>query len=209
MKAHRSHTVLLLATAVFALPASAQTLESYGVFGGLSRSQSGGGFVALAEDLGGVINPKYGIKLGGFAHFTLAPNTTLRGEMGLAQQGFRIPPENGLRERALDVNYLDFAGVVRRSFPQESVTPWVGAGPVISMRMSADGSVDEVSEDISDEISGSDFGLAVEVGASREVLDFGLRYVFGLTDINAVSDDADETIKNRGLALTVSYLIPR
>jgi len=208
MKSLRTLIWAAMIAAAGTLPAQAQTVESFGAFGGFSRASSGGSFIDLIKDVGGVVNPRYGLTLGGFANLSLAPNTIARAELGLSQRGFRVPPENGLRRRELDLTYVTLAGLARRSFPGESVNPWIGAGPVISIRASANGTIDDSSNDVSDEMSSTDFGFALEAGATRDVLDFGVRYVVGLSNVSS-SSDSDEGFKNRGLAFTVSYLIPR
>jgi len=197
-----------LSLAVGAPSLSAQTLQNVGAFAGVSRAAPGGGFIDLLKDVGGTVNPRYGFTLGGFASFLLAPDTHLRAELGVTQKGYRVPPDNGLRRRELDLTYVDLAGVVRRGFPVDGVSPWIGAGPVLSFRASANGRRDDDRQDVSDEVTGRDLGFALEAGATRNQVEFGIRYVLGLSDVT-VSDDPDEEMKNRGVTLTVSYLVPR
>jgi len=204
----RSALFVLMLALVPAGPAAAQELESFGVIGGMSRTTMGGGFFDLVKDVGGTVNPRYGVALGGFASFNLAPSTSLRAELLFAQNGVRIPTDGGLRERDIDVTYFDASGLVRRVFPLESVVPWVGAGPTLSFRGSVNGRVDGVEVDASDEVKGIDFGFALEAGAGRDNIDVGVRYILGLTNISE-SSDPDEESKNRGLFLLVSYAFPR
>lgn len=208
MNTTRSALFVLMLTLVTVGPAAAQELESFGVVGGMSRTTMGGGFFDLVKDVGGTVNPRYGIALGGFASFNLAPSTSLRAELLFTQKGVRIPSDGGLRERDLDITYFDVSGLIRRAFPLESVVPWVGAGPTVSLKGSASGAVDGVEVDVSDEVKGIDFGFALEAGAGKDNVDVGVRYLMGLTNISE-SSDPDEESKNRGLFLLVSYAFPR
>lgn len=208
MKTIRSATVALALCGLAFAPAAAQQLESLGVVGGLSRATMGGGFFDLVQDVGGTVDPRFGIALGGFASFGLAPNTSVRAELLFTQKGVRIPTDGGLRRRDLDITYFDLSGLVRRRFPLASVTPWVGAGPAVSIRGSATGRVGDSEGDFSDEVKGIDFGFALEAGAGKDQWDVGLRYLLGLSNISE-SSDPDEESKNRGLFVTFSYAFPR
>ena len=199
---------VLVALGLTVLPAAAQQVESLGLVGGMSRATMGGGFFDLVQDVGGTVNPRFGVALGGFASFGLAPNTSLRAELLFTQKGVRIPTDGGLRRRDLDVTYFDMNGLVRRRFPLASVTPWVGAGATLSFRGSATGRIDDTEGDFSDEVKGVDFGFALEAGAGQGPWDVGLRYLLGLSNISE-SPDPDEESKNRGLFLLVSYAFPR
>lgn len=208
MRIIRSALVAIALGALAAAPAAAQQLESLGVVGGLSRATMGGGFFELVQDVGGTVDPRFGVALGGFASFGLAPNTSLRAELLFTQKGVRIPTDGGLRRRDLDITYFDLSGLVRRSFPLASITPWVGVGPALSFRASATGRVGDTQGDFSDEVKGVDFGFALEAGAGRDRWDVGLRYLLGLSNISE-SSDPDEESKNRGLFVTFSYAFPR
>lgn len=208
MKIFHAASAMLLVGALAVGPADAQELESFGVVGGISRATMGGGFIDLINDVGGSVDARFGIALGGFASFGLAPNTSLRGELMFTQKGFRVPPDNGLTRRELDVTYFDLSALVRRRFPLDAATPWVGAGPVLSFRGGATGVVGDNEGDFSDELKGVDFGLGIEAGAGLNNVDVGVRYLLGLSNVSE-SPDPDEASKNRAMFLTVSYTIPR
>lgn len=208
MKTFHAASAVLALTFLTTAPGAAQELESFGVIGGVSRATMGGGFIDLINDVGGSVDARFGIALGAFASFGLAPSTSLRGELMFTQKGFRVPPDNGLTRRELDITYFDLSALVRRSFSAGTVAPWVGAGPVLSFRSGATGRVDDFEGDYSDEVKGVDFGLGIEVGAGRSNVDVGLRYLLGLSNISE-SSDPDEESKNRAMFLTVSYTIPR
>ena len=112
-----------IATVLATAPLSAQRLDGWGVLGGINRATMTGGFIDVVKDAGGVVNPRYGFTVGGFASLSLATDTWLRPEVAITQKGVRVPPENGLRRRDLDLTYLDVAALVRRSIPA-----WLIAG---------------------------------------------------------------------------------
>jgi hypothetical protein len=208
MNALRSFVVACLATAFLLTPAAAQQLDGYGLQAGVNRATMSGSFFDLVKDAGGSVNARWGFTLGGFASLGIATNTQLRPELSYTQRGVRVPAENGLRQRDLDLGYIDLAALVRRSFPMESVSPWVGAGAVLSINASSSAQVDDTEIDVSDEIKGTDFGLALEAGAGNGTWEVGLRYLLGLSNISE-SSDSDEAAKNRSLSVTVSYNLKR
>lgn len=208
MNASRSFVVTCIATAFLLTPAAAQQLDQYGLQLGLNRATMSGGFLDLVKDAGGSVNARYGFTLGGFVSLGIATNTALRPELAYTQKGVRIPSESGVKQRDLDLGYIDLAALVRRSFPQQSVSPWVGLGAVVSVNTSAGATSDDQEFDVSDEIKGTDFGLALEAGAGNGTWDVGLRYLLGLPNVSE-STDPEEEAKNRGLSLTVSYNLKR
>ena len=197
------------ASAVYA-PLSARQLEldGYGVAAGINRATMGGGFYELVKDVGGVVNPRYGLSIGGFASLPVAPETWIRPELALTQKGVRVPRDGGLKKRDLDLTYLDVAALVRRAVPVSSVESWVAGGPIVSMKMSATARVSENEFDASDEITGADLGLALEAGGTRGAVDMSLRYILGLSNVSTHSDP-DEAGKNRGLQIKVAYNLKR
>jgi len=208
MNVLRTLAVACAATALLLTPAAAQQLDGYGLQVGVNRATMSGGFLDLVNDVGGSVNARWGFTLGGFASMGIATNTVFRPELAYTQRGVRIPAENGVRQRDLDLGYIDLAALVRRSFPMESVSPWAGAGVVLSLNTSSSAQVDDTEVDVSDEIKGTDFGLALEAGAGNGTWDVGLRYLLGLSNVSE-SSDSDEEAKNRGLSLTVSYNLKR
>jgi hypothetical protein len=88
--------------------------------------------------------------------------------------------------------------------PEGPVRPILFAGPAIGFMLSAEEVYDGESEDISDEVTGTDFGVVfgggLEFKAGRAVLTLDVRYDMGLTDVEA-SDELQ--VKNK----TVSVMI--
>lgn len=196
------------AAAIGLAPVDAQQLDAYGIVGGINRATMSGGFVDLVKDVGGSVNPKYGFTIGGFAALTIAPATTFRPEVTITQKGVRIPGDNGLRRRDLDLTYVDVAALVRRAVPVGSLAAWFGGGPVLGLNMSAQGRVDDNEFDASDEIKGTELAFALEAGVSQGAVDVGLRYALGLANVST-SPDPDEHSKNRGLQVIVAYNLKR
>ncbi|NNF15033.1 MAG: PorT family protein [Gemmatimonadetes bacterium] len=195
-----------LAATVAVLPVSAQSMVGWGATAGLTRATLVGGFPDLIQDVGGSVNPRYGISVGGYVLFAMGDQLWFRPELAITQKGYRVPGENGVRRRELDMTNAELGAYARRTFPLSSLQGWVGAGPVLSLNLSANGVVGENEIDVSDEIVGSDFGIGLEAGVNHDRMGFGLRYVLGLRDITE-SSDPDESAKNRGLLLVVSYAI--
>ncbi len=209
MNPRRYLIVAALVAAPAVTPVGAQQLDGWGVTGGLNRATLAGGFMDLVRDRGGIVNPRYGFTVGGYASLALAPATSLRPELAITQRGARIPAENGVRRRDMNLTYLAAAAMARRAIPLGSVAGWVGAGPTLSLKLSAKGRIDdEDGIDFSDEVKGTDLGLAFEAGITRGQVDVGLRYLFGITNIST-SSDPDEAAKNRGLGVVVSYGLKR
>ncbi len=188
-------------------PLSAQSVEEYGFTAGLSRATLAGGFTDFVSDRGGNPGARIGFALGGYAHVALNEAFTLRPELMFVQRGNRIPAENGVRRRDLDLDYIDVSALVRRHFPVGDLQGWVGGGATVSLLAGSGGRVGEVTiDDVSDEIEGTDFGVALEAGADRGRFGFGLRYSLGLANIST-SPDSDESANNRSLMLLVSYAV--
>lgn len=191
-----------------AVSSAGQEVLDYGVTGGLTRSVIGGGFADLVQDVGGSIDPRYGITLGGYATWSVKDAFQLVSELTLTQKGVRIPPENGVKRRDLDFTYIDLAGIVVRPFPGETYTPWIGAGPVLSFKVAADGRVGDNSFDASDEFTGTDFGVGVDGGVAKGALRVGVRYVLGLKNVSTQSGE-NEDGSNRSFMLKVSYSLKK
>jgi hypothetical protein len=180
--------------------------ERVGVKAGLNFASQYGGFYDFVRDVGGEVDSRTGIALGVFGEMALRQRYTLQPEIFYSQRGARIPGENGLRKRDVDLSYLEFSAIGKMNFPLQSMTPFVAMGPVLGFLGGATGRVDEYEQSIEDEISGVDFGLAFGGGVTRGPIGIEARYVVGLKDV--VSDDSEA--KNRGLSLLMSYaLYPR
>jgi hypothetical protein len=195
-----------VALALHTADAEAQVFQRIGIKAGLNFSSQGGDFYDFVREVGGEVNARTGISLGLFAERMVNDRLTIVPELFYAQRGVRIPGENGLRSRELDLSYAEFSAIGKITFPLETIAPFVTAGPVLGILGGATGRVDDNEQSVEDEISGADFGFAIGGGVDRGPIGIEARYVLGLKDV--VTDD-DEG-KNRGLSVLVSYaLYPR
>jgi hypothetical protein len=112
-------------------------------------------------------------------------------------------------DASIKLDYIEIPMLAMLTIPMEGrFTPNVFFGPSVAFNVSAKYSVAGYSEDIKDEISTTDVGIAV--GAGVKVGDLGpgaitadIRYTIGLT--NVLDDDSDDSIKNRVLCFMVGY----
>lgn len=198
-------------TGALLVPASASAqLNGVGVRLGLGHASMGGGYRDLVNDVGGKMEGRTGIVAGAFVDYglpLLAGRLSVQAGAELTQKGMRIPPDGGLRERKLDVSYLDIPVVARAAFDAGQVRPYVIAGPVFSLRTSTRGEIDGEEVDTTDDVTGSDVGFAFGVGGQRDRFGIELRYVLGMSNVSE-SNDPDETAKNRQWSIVASYTLP-
>ena len=202
-------TLGLAATLFGAAPVSAQ-LNTLGFQVGLGRASQVGGFADLIEDVGGTTKARTGIVASAYVDYGL-PNVhdmlSIQAGLGIAQKGTRIPPDGGLKQRALDITYVEIPVLAKATISHGLYRPYVVAGPVLALKMSAGGEVDGESVDADDEVKGTDLGFALGVGGRRGPFGLELRYTLGLVNITE-STDPQESAKNRQWGLVASYEIP-
>jgi hypothetical protein len=202
-------TVVLAGTFLVQSPASAQ-ISTLGVRLGFARATQVGGFADLIEDVGGKTQSRTGVVAGGYVVYdnpVFPGPLSVQAGLELAQKGMRIPSDGGLKERALDITYLEVPVLARASHTVGQYQPYAVAGPVLAMRMSTAGAVDGQDVDTGDEVKSTDLGFAFGVGGRRGPFGVELRYVLGLSNISA-SNDPDEAARNRHLSVVGSYEIP-
>jgi hypothetical protein len=201
--------LLALAGTLFThAPVSAQ-VEAVGFRLGLSRATLGGGFAELAEDNGFDLGSRSGFVAGAFVDYGLRgvhERLSIQAGLELAQKGNRIDFD-GESFRTLDLTYVEIPVLANVSFERGSDRAYVLAGPVLSFKQGASGTIDGEPTDPDDELKGSDVGLALGVGAQRDRFGVELRYAHGLPNITTHSDP-DESAKNRQWTLVATYRIP-
>jgi hypothetical protein len=198
--------VLMLGATTAAAAGDSPFFERLGVKTGLSFSSQVGGFYDFVRDKGGQVESRTGIALGVFGEIPLHERFSIESEMSYSQRGVRIPEENGVRKRELDLSYAEFSAIGKLKLPLQSMTPFITTGPVLGVLGGATGRVGDHEQSIRDELSGVDFALAFGGGITRGPIGIELRYLIGLTDIVLDEDVA----KNRGLSVLMSYeLYPR
>lgn len=179
----------------------------YGLVLGVNRTN------IVGDDVGDV-DPKLGLTLGVAGTKELENNLSLRGELVFTMKGGKSEDTFGGDTYVawLNLNYIEIPVLLQYDFTtEESLSPWVQAGPAISYNLSAKGKSevngDTSEEDIGDNIKAIDFSIVVGAGIRTKIIDqkasFGLRYVFGLTSIDDSGDDDD--VKNSAISLIASY----
>ncbi len=199
--------VAVLAVALMAGVAAAQEtgLVGKGLKLGLSMYTFGGS----DNEMEGVSpDSRMGLGAGGFLTFALGPNLALQPELLYVQKGAKY--EEGGVTATLKFDYLDIPVLLKYRFPTEgSIRPNLFAGPVGSIKMSADLKVEaggeDASTDVSDEVKGFDFGVAfgggLDFALSSSTLTFDVRYTLAMTDWP--DTDVSASAKNNGWLVTV------
>lgn len=153
-----------------------------------------------------------GFLVGGFAIIDFGGPFAIQPEVRYIQRGYGVDVSVSFQgqeqtvEGSINLSYIDIPILARFKFPSGGITPHVIAGPTVGFNLNAESEFDDETEDISDGVSGTDFGL--EFGAG---VDFGLgagtvtvdaRYGLGLTD---VPDEGDISLTNRAIMITAGF----
>jgi opacity protein-like surface antigen len=177
------------------------------------------------------LGPEAGINIANFSG-TPDPNTNTRTglifganlELGFSknfsvQPGLRFIMKGASSSSAAGtvtdkLNYLEIPVLLKVNFPLTEVLPYLIAGPVLGINMSA--SEDQTptggtttTVDVSNSISGTDFNLLVGGGVGfrltkRIDLFAQFAYAFGLSNI--LKNNTTSTLKNNGIQLTAGAM---
>jgi hypothetical protein len=211
MSMARAATGILTLVACLFVPTTASSqFNAVGFRLGVGVATQGGGFQDLVKEVGGKTESRTGLVAGAYVNYGLASTegrVSFQGGLGLAQKGVRIPSDGGLVPRTLDITYLDIPILAKASFGSGQFRPYVVAGPVLSLKLSASATRDEQDIDVDDELKGTDFSVALGGGVQRERIGIEVRYVLGLSDITE-SSDPDESAKNRIWEIVGTYELP-
>lgn len=218
-------STLLFLAASFAGTSSAQVQWQLGFKGGLnlgkvtgdtefsdSFTDPGVGEVEFDGDIDGF---RKGFVGGAFATAQVNPRFGVRVEALYAQKGgkgeFDVTVDGspfGTGDAGYKFDYFEIPILAVGSFPMGETTSFdIFAGPAIAFNMGADGVVElegeEAEEDFSDEVKGTDFGIAFGAGvtiSANETMNVVIdgRYTLGLSE---VPEDGDGlSLKNQSLA---------
>lgn len=198
----------VLGVAMLAGTAAAQTgLVGKGFKAGLAMSTFTGDDNKM-DDLSP--DSRMGLGFGGFLTFGLGPNFALQPEVLYMMKGAKY--EEGDAKLTYKLNYLDIPVLFKYRFPTAGNTrPNLFAGPVLGFKMSADATYeedgDEETEDVSDMLKSTDFGLTIGGGLdfamASTTITFDVRYTMGMSDIPDDPDADDVSLKNAGWLVTV------
>jgi hypothetical protein len=213
-------SLLTLATLVALVPSAALEAQSIIGFGAGIRSSS---LNFDPSDQGAFDGSRTGISVSGFVGIPLSETFRIQPGLGYAQRG------GGESEQGVDVtlnlDYIEIPVMGVFSVPSEGpVGVHVFGGPMFAFEVgcSLSGKEGGISVDLDCESQGSDIrtksfelgvalGAAVSYATSETMSIFGsAHYGLGLTDINDDPDsDGRETVKHRGLAVTVGLAFRR
>ncbi len=151
-----------------------------------------------------------GMGIGGIATYPLMNGLAVQAEPMLVQKGFKISEFGD--NYTVKILYFDVPVFIRYNIPAgESIIPYAILGPNLGFRASAkvifdDGSSEKINEDFSSIDFGMGLGGGVEVPYENLIFFGEVRYVLGLTDINAQPDESK--VKNRGLQVLLGVKVP-
>lgn len=160
-----------------------------------------------------LVETKVGLAVGGVAQFPFSPVMSFESGALLSQKGARYDLDGlGGGEASVDLTYLEVPVLLRFHVPTAgSMRPMFGVGGAVGFLLSAKAKFEGDTEDIEDDTSNVDVGLAVGAG-----LEFSLggaaaivegRYTHGLSNIAEDSADADTVeVKNRVLTLLAGVM---
>jgi hypothetical protein len=201
----RSSAVLLIA-AIFLASTQLQAQARIGVFGGISTgkllTEAPDGDSTTDDD-----DPLLGIVLGLTMHRQLSNGFVFAPEAMYVTKGYADENSDG----KLSMSYLEVPLLFRKSFAGSgTVTPFITAGPQVSLQLSCKLFDEDGDDDIScddfygddESFSKFDAGLVFGGGITTGNLSFGIRYDLGLMNIDEASG---WTSKNRSLQLLVGY----
>jgi opacity protein-like surface antigen len=153
---------------------------------------------------------RVGFGIGAVVDRPLTEQIILHVEPMFLQKGGTVKdPEVTLKFK---VNYIEIPIMVKYAFLiNSSLVPYAMAGPNLGFLTGAKFENDAGdSQDEKDNTNTFDFGLGLGGGVSYPYGNLTFfaetRYVFGLTNINAESDES--TVKNRGLLILVGVTLP-
>ena len=225
--------ILFLLTFIFSASYT-HSQTSIGLKGGIQLAT----WDADLEDSFGLEDPKtkIGIQFGAIYEISLSDLISIQPEFLYIQKGARFEPEDyygygyyyGAGEIEVEnkffFNYLELPVLLKFKFGDNNNTNFfLTAGPSfgylsngkIEFELTTDGRTQTQSEDIEfeddDDISRFDLsasfgaGVGLPLGIGR--LTFETRYLLGLSNLNS-NNDFDDNIKNRGLAISLGYMIP-
>lgn len=196
-----SITIGILIVGLIFIQTNTSNAQSFGVKGGvdfakLSYSNSGGSISSSSTT---------GFVIGGYATFEMSSGIMLQPELLYVQKGSES--SFGSSTTTTNLDYIEIPVLAKYSFSagSSSFKPYAAAGPYLAFNMNAETEGGGQTTDISDNVKGTDFGLAGEVGANISGFNIGLRYDLGLTDIDDSGQGGSGSTKNTALFITAGY----
>lgn len=177
--------------------------------------RAGGSFMTLGgDDAPDDLDRRTGFLAGGFIQLDFAGPFALQPEVLYVQKGSKQEDEvSGTTITATTkLDYVEVPVLAKFQLPLGGpFSPNLFAGPSVGFNASAETEVEgggqSQTNDISDDVSSTEFGLVFGVGG-----DFGIgagtitvdaRYNLGLTNVD--DSDADQTLNNQGFMITAGF----
>ncbi len=180
---------LLLASSILVSLAFGQE-TSFGLKAGIN--------VASLETSGNDYNSKAGLHIGGLAHIHLSPHVALQPELVLSMQGGQYNSNN-----KVNLNYINIPLLLQY---MANGGLRLETGPQLGFLASAKSKSGNVTVDIKDNLSSTDFSWAFGIGyLFPQGVGIDGRFNLGLNNVN---DDDDFTLKNRVFQIGVFYQFP-
>lgn len=158
---------------------------AYGVKGGLN--------VANITENSESLDSRLGIVFGGFARHTLLDPFSIQLEGLFSQQGAK------LQDMTLNTHYLLMPVLGLMSFPRDSWTPLLLAGPALGLNLTGNITYQGEKHDV--DTSRGDLGLILGGAIEFPIISIEARYLFGLHDI----DQGSDVVKSRVFSIMASY----
>ncbi len=177
---------------------------------GMNRATFQGDDVKEMEQVfGEKMESKWGLCVGGFIRFNISKAFAIQPEVLYTMKGAKIGATvlDITSKWEFSLSYLEVPVLVKFMIPAPGgVKPNLYAGPALAIKLS--GKIKHevpgwpVEEEDIEGMKDTDFGLIVGAGIDFGKLMVDLRYVLGLT---AISDDANNDIKNRVISLMIGF----
>jgi hypothetical protein len=150
-----------------------------------------------------------GMVIGGWVARDFSPRGGIQIEGLLEQKGgeFELSDDIGFEDdSSFRLTYLTFPVLGRVNLPAGTSTVRLLAGPTFGFHVNESIKVGDVELD-GDEVDLKTFEAAFAVGGQVEIRRFvvDVRYIWGLTDINASDDEDEPTVKNNAFQLTFGW----
>ncbi|WP_440998822.1 porin family protein [Fodinibius sp. SL11] len=147
-----------------------------------------------------------GFVAGVYTNFEMSSGFMLQPELLYVQKGAESTFSNTTTTTTLD--YIEIPVLAKYGFSAggSSFKPYAAAGPYLGFNVNAESESSGQTTDISDNVKGTDFGVAGEVGANISGFNIGVRYDLGITNIDdSASGSGMGDTTNRALFITAGY----
>lgn len=196
---------------ILLLPSTSLALGIKGGFKiGMNYADLFGEEVDLMEQtLGTEVKAKWGLSAGGFIQLNIAKVLAIQPEFMYTVKGARMEEEilGETVKVGFNLSYLEVPVLVKLMIPTPgNVKPSLFVGPAVAIKLSAKQKTEYAgqtdTEDLSDDMEDTEFGLIFGGGLDIGKITFDIRYSLGLTTISVYEG---EEIKNSVISVKVGF----